>query len=349
MKQKVLLAMSGGVDSAVSIYLLQNMGYDVTGVTMKLYNEEDGECSACGGLKDINDAKAAAKKMGIEHITLDLSKEYKENIINYFIDEYTSGKTPNPCSKCNRILKFEIPEFITGYDYFSTGHYCNKEYNEETKRYGLKKATDMTKDQSYFLSFLTQKQLARTIFPIGDKKKIDIKELSSQIGLTLHQKKESQDFKGGPSILKKINSSYGNIVDIEGKKLGEHKGIHYYTIGQRKGLGISSSKPLYVVKIDSIKNEIVLGEEKYLLSKVMLVSNINFMTTLYKAGDNFKAKVKIRAAHQGSNVIVTMTTDNTAQVQFDTPEKSITIGQTASFYDYYDNKRLLGGGIINDD
>lgn len=347
MKQKVLLAMSGGVDSAVSADILQKMGYEVTGVTMKLYSEEKGESYACGSLKDINDAKTYAKKMGIEHITLDLSKEYKDRVVDYFVNEYINGRTPNPCSKCNRFLKFEIPEFLPGYDFFATGHYCNIEYNEKTGRYGLRKAIDTKKDQSYFMSFLTQKQMARIIFPTGTARKSDIVKLSPQIGLNVHEKKESQDFKGGPSILGSINSSFGNIVDVDGNKLGEHKGIHYYTIGQRKGLGISSDKPLYVLNLDPLKNEVVLGEEKYLYSNAMLVSNVNCMTILYKAGDEFRAKVKIRAAHQGSNALVKMITDDTSKVIFDAPEKSVTLGQTAAFYDFEDNDRLLGGGIID--
>jgi len=345
MKKKVLLAMSGGVDSSVSSYILIKEGYEVTGVTMKLHNKTDGEQSACGSFKDIQDAKAVAKKMGFEHIVLDLSKEYKETVIKYFLDDYMAGKTPNPCSKCNRILKFEIPSFIKGYDYFATGHYCNIEFDEKTKRYGIRKAFDKTKDQSYFLSLLTQKQLMRTIFPIGDKLKTDLKKLSAQLGLVSCEKKESQDFKG-TVLFSKINQKTGNIVGTDGKKLGEHKGIHLYTIGQRKGLGVSSSKPLYVIKIDCIKNEIVLGEEKYLYSKTAIISNINLMTKLYKKGDEFKVLAKIRFAHKGSNATVKMLENDKAELIFEQPEQSVTPGQIASFYDFYDNDKLLGGGYI---
>ncbi len=345
MNKEILIAMSGGVDSAVAAYMLKKQGFEVTGVTMKLWNENKGESYACGSPADINDAAVTAKKLNIKHMVIDVSKDYADIVIDYFRNEYISGRTPNPCCVCNRMIKFELAEKAgNSFALFATGHYCKKEYDRQTGRYGIKKASDLKKDQSYFLSFLSQQQLAKTIFPLGESDKKHIKQMAKELGFEIHDKKESQDFKGGPAILSSIAEKKGNVVDAHGKKLGEHKGIHLYTIGQRKGLGISSKTPLYVIAINAVKNEIVLGEDHLLYSEKAAVSGLNLMSKNYKAGDEFNASVKIRANHPGSEALIQIMPENTAKIIFAQPQKSVTLGQTAAFYE---EDLLLGGGIIS--
>ena len=360
----IAVGMSGGVDSTVAAYFLKEQGYNVVGLTMSIWDNSidipDIGKSGCYGPGEVRDIKAAsdiAKKLGIKHVVVDLSKEYKGTVLKYFCDEYSCGKTPNPCVICNQKVKFgflmqRAKEMGINYDYFATGHYVRMEYDNNNKRYLLKKALDSTKDQSYFLSYLKQEQLEKLIFPLGDKTKTEIKELARKVGFTdVADKDESQDFieTDDYSVLfDKGDIKAGDFVDIEGKKIGRHKGIIHYTIGQRKGLGISggNSGILYVLKIDADTNTVVVGPEKYLFSDELSATNINWIS-ITELSSPMEVKVKIRQQHKEAQATITPCTGDTLKgqisVKFKIPQKAITPGQTVVFYD---NNIVVGGGII---
>ncbi|MCX6112598.1 MAG: tRNA 2-thiouridine(34) synthase MnmA [Proteobacteria bacterium] len=360
----VAVGMSGGVDSTIAAYLLKEQGYNVVGLTMSIWDNSidipdigKSGCYGPGEARDIEAAKDIAKKLGIKHVVVDLSKEYKGTVLKYFCSEYTCGKTPNPCVICNQKVKFgflmqRAKEMGINYDYFATGHYVRTEYEDNHKRYLLKKAIDSTKDQSYFLSYLKQEQLEKLIFPLGDKTKTEIKELARKIGFTdVADKDESQDFieTDDYSVLfDKGDIKEGDFVDVEGKKIGRHKGIIYYTIGQRKGLGISggNSGILYVLKIDADTNTIVVGPEKYLFSDELRAANINWIS-ISELTAPMEIRVKIRQQHKEAQAIITPcigeSSKDQATVKFKTPQRAITPGQTVVFYD---KDIVIGGGII---
>ncbi len=358
----IAVGMSGGVDSTVAAYLLKEQGYNVVGLTMSIWDNSidipdigKSGCYGPGEARDIQAASDIAKQLGIQHVVVDLSKEYKGTVLKYFCDEYTCGKTPNPCVICNQKVKFgflmqRAKEMGINYDYFATGHYVRTEYDKNSKRYLLKKATDSTKDQSYFLSYLKQEQLEKLIFPLGDKTKIEIKELARKIGFTdVADKDESQDFieTDDYSVLfDKGDIKEGDFVDIEGKKIGRHKGIVHYTIGQRKGLGISggNSGILYVLKIDANTNTVVVGPEKYLFLDELRATNINWISVTELTAP-MQVSAKIRQQHKEAQATITpCTSKDQVSVKFKKPQRAITPGQTVVFYD---NDVVVGGGIIS--
>ena len=348
--KKVLVAMSGGVDSSVATFLLKQEGYEVAGVFMKVWDDNSPIGTACFSPdgSDINDVTRVAEQLNVELTIIDLSQEYKRFVLDYFIQEYSKGRTPNPCVVCNKFLKFgfliekSIKKGLV-FDFFATGHYSLVEYSNQEKKYFLKKGQDANKDQSYFLFLLTQKQLSKLIFPLGSLTKKDVCSIAHQQGFFVKDKEESQDFiSGDKSLFFENGSAKGDVVDTKGNTLGQHKGIIYYTIGQRKGLGISGGKPLYVVKIDAENNRVVLGEEKELYKKEFLVSSLHF-TALKDFILPFECEVKIRYRHPAVQAVVYPLENNVAKVVYKTPQKSITPGQAAVFY----NKDLLiGGGFI---
>lgn len=258
MKKKVLVGLSGGIDSSVSAFLLKEKGYEVIGVFMKIFDERyrdfSGFKSACYGPeeKDIEDAEKVCKILNIPFYVIDLKKEYEEKVLDYFKKEYLEGRTPNPCVICNRFLKFGYlieRAFSSGmdFDYFATGHYARVEYDKERGRYILKRGIDNEKDQSYFLFLLTQEQLSKIIFPLGYYRKEEVREIAKRNNFPLFDKEESQDFIGGDRFfLFEGSKKEGDIVDKNGNVIGKHKGIIYYTIGQRKGIGISKGNPLFI-------------------------------------------------------------------------------------------------------
>lgn len=349
MKKRVLAALSGGMDSAAAAVLLKEQGFEVLGAIMKLWNDSTGEKHSCGSPNDVEDAENLAKKLGIEFISLDLSKEFADEIYKYFIDEYLKGRTPNPCVRCNARVKFglfvkKLESFGLNFDYIATGHYAYSCFDEDKQRFCLKLSKDQKKDQTYFLSQLSQEQISKTIFPLGKLTKTEVKRMLAFKNIKLFEKRESQDFKAGKFLLNGINSKPGDILLLGAGKLGTHKGICGYTIGQRKGLGVSYSKPLYVVKTIPELNQIVLGEEKDLFKKECYISHINFVSFLFKPGDEFTGEIKIRAVHPRTECFVKILYEDKALVTFKVPQKSVTPGQAAVIYigDY-----LALGGIID--
>ena len=351
---RVLVAMSGGVDSAVSAHLIKQE-HEALGVTMKLHDETDnliyGENSCCSN-QDIADAKSVCELVGIPHEVHDFGASFKDCVIKDFIDCYKNGSTPNPCVVCNRKIKFEAllkMALERGYDAIATGHYARIEKGENG-RFLLKKATDLTKDQSYVLYSLTQHQLEHTIFPLGEMTKADARELAEKIGFTNARKHDSQDICFVPdgdyvSFIERTTGETfkkGNFVSLEGKVLGTHEGIIKYTIGQRKGLGIAFGEPIYVIKKDIESNNIVLGRNTDLFGTKLTATNINLISC-DKIIEPMRVKAKIRYNQKEQPATVYQIDESRIEVVFDEPQRAITKGQSVVLYD---GDIVVGGGII---
>lgn len=340
-KKSVLVGMSGGVDSSVAIQILKDMDFEVYGITLKLFDWQDSE-----------DAISVAKKLSIPHTILDISKEFKKEIIDNFIDEYHNGRTPNPCVLCNREVKIKyLIKYAdeNGLDFIATGHYARIE--KDANRYLLKKSSDLKKDQSYFLHRLTQNQLSRILFPLEGMKKELVRDIADKIGLNVAQKKDSQEICFIPendysSFVKKNSPKKlveGNIVDTDGNILGKHSGICEYTIGQRKGLGIPSNKPFFVVDIDARKNIIVVGDSRDTFKKEFKVKNLNWIS-VEKLTEPMSVNVKIRSASREIPSVIQQSNEaDTIIVKVKEPIRAVTPGQSAVFYD---DDTVVGGGII---
>lgn len=351
---KVVVAMSGGVDSSVAAALLKEQGYQVSGVTMRIW---DGEvfsgvgsrhgCCGPGEEEDIEDARKVSQILGIPFRVLDLRQEYKVEVLDYFCHEYLSGRTPNPCLRCNRKVKFEAlirKTRDTGieFDYFATGHYARVEYNKAGHRYLLKKARDLSKDQSYFISSLSQEQLGYSLFPIGDHTKGEIRKMASYFGLGVDNKPESQDFIAGGYRSIVGTAPRGPIMDKQGNILGEHRGISFYTIGQRKGLGISAKEPLYVQEINPEKNAIIVGDKEELYQDELIASGLNWIA-IEKLEQPLQARARIRYLHKETEAIVTPLSEDRVYVKFQEPQLAITPGQAVVFYQ---GDTVVGSGTI---
>ena len=354
-KGKVVIAMSGGVDSSVAAALLQKDGYEVIGVTMEIFDGStvypEGSHHACfgpGEEQDIKDATEVAQKLEIPYYTIDLKQEYKTNILDFFIKEYGQGKTPNPCVKCNHEMKFgaigrELAKQGIQYDYFATGHYARVGFNPAEQRYVLKKAIDQTKDQTYFLFNLKREQLQNTLFPLGSLRKEEVREIAREFVPSVSDKKESQDFvAGGYSQLFQNAGSSGPILNHAGKTIGEHKGIEYFTIGQRRGLGLSSKEPLYVTSKDPLSKAVTVGPKKELMGKGLIATQLNWL--IYQSlQQSVRFKVKIRFQHDAVDATVSPLENGEVQVEFDEPQFAIAPGQAVVFYK---GDIVAGGGII---
>lgn len=351
---KALIAMSGGVDSSVAAKLVSDMGYECIGCTMKLYNNENANnvCEhTCCSLDDVEDARSVAAKLGMPYYVFNFIDDFKKTVIDKFILSYESGMTPNPCIDCNRYMKFDAlyqKAQILGCDYIVTGHYAQIEY--DGKQHYLKKAIDETKDQSYVLYSMTQSQLEQTIFPLGNMLKSEVRQIAKCNGFRNSEKVDSQDICFVPdgdyaSVIENVTgrkSKDGYFVDIEGNILGKHKGIINYTIGQRKGLGISSIKPMYVCKICPETNTVVLGCENDLYSRKAIVRELNWISGMAPE-ESFRCKAKIRYRQKEQWATVLPIDHGSIEILFDEPQRAITAGQAAVLYN---GDLVLGGGVI---
>lgn len=360
---RILVGMSGGVDSSVTALLLKEQGHEVIGATMKIWSDEKhkrlapsvntNSCKdACYGpneKEDIEEARKIAEKIGIPFYVFDCSKEYEQIVLDNFKEEYLSGRTPNPCVRCNSLIKFDVLPFLAKksgleFEKFATGHYARVEFDETNNRYILKQGINPKKDQSYFLYKLRQEQLANILMPLGSYEKAEIRELAKNNDLKVFDKPDSQDFYSGDyNELLEVEPKVGNIVDRTGKVLGTHEGIWNYTIGQRKGLGIAHTSPLYVVDLKKEQNEVVVAEADDTFKNSLLAVELNWVS-ITGLDKEINASAKVRSAQTPVDVTIKPVGD-TVKVNFIDPQKSLTKGQSVVFYD---GDILLGGGIIDD-
>ena len=357
--KRAALGMSGGIDSTMSALLLMEQGFEVIGLTMSIWDERvpitestKSGCFGPGEAEDLAAAKQACAKLGIEHHVIRLQEEYKDNVLDYFCATYLSGKTPNPCVMCNQRMKFgflpaRAHQMGLEFDFFATGHYVRNAYNDSTRRWELLQAVDKSKDQSYFLAFLSQEQIATTLFPLGALEKHDLREYALEKGFgELVRKKESQDFleTDDYSVLFQPETfSPGEIVDRQGNVVGRHRGLINYTIGQRRHLGLSGMpEPYFVITIDAANNRLVVGPQNLLYGDVLNAEAVNWVA-LPGLDQEIRATAKIRLAHEPAPCTLVPLEENRIQVLFDTPQISITPGQAVVFYA---GEVLLGGGII---
>lgn len=351
--KKALIAMSGGVDSSVAALLTKEAGCDCIGCMMKLRESEETPSGArsCCTLDDAEDARAAAARIGIPFYVFNFTKEFEEKVVRHFIGCYLCGMTPNPCIECNKHLKFDLlfeRALALGCDRIVTGHYARVVF--ENGEYKLKKATDDKKDQSYVLYRLTQEQLAHVLFPLGKMTKEETRRIAEEHGFVNARKPDSQDICFVPDgkyaeFIKEHTGKEiekGNFIDGQGNVLGRHKGIVYYTVGQHKGLGLVTDVPLYVKAILPETNEIVLAENEDLFTSSARLHDLHFISPNPPAGP-FEADVKIRYRHKAQRAAVTPDGNGGAEVRFSEPQRAVTPGQAAVFYD---GDTVLGGGVI---
>jgi len=348
-KKKVLVAMSGGIDSSVSAALLKQKGFEVVGIYMKMLPDSSQKNH------DQSEQMSAqtADSLGIEHFSIDLSQKFKSQIIDYFVKEYSQGRTPNPCVKCNPYLKFNVlleESKKIGADYIATGHYVRIEKKSNSPEFYIKKGRDKKKDQSYFLYLLNQRHIQKALMPLGSKKKEQVVKKAQELNLPKAQGRESQEICFIPendyvSFLRKRSSNGfkpGPILDSQGNILGEHQGYVRFTIGQRRGLGLAAAHPLYVLDINPNTNEIIVGPEKSLYKKTLTADEINWVSgKLLKSPLTVKAQ--IRYNHTPQKALVRPKGSDLIQVEFEEPQRAVTPGQSVVFYD---GDILLGGGTI---
>lgn len=352
-KKKVLLGMSGGVDSSVSALLLKDQGYEVIGITLKLWDSKCGE-STCCGFEATNDAKRVCDDLGIAHYTINNMSEFQKYVIDDFIESYRNTRTPNPCIECNRYLKFgtmvELAKGL-GADYVATGHYAKTEYSEKYGRVVLKKSSSIKKDQSYVLYSINKDVIEHILFPLESyESKEEIRKIALDNNLKVANKPDSEDicfipdgdYKKFLEANSTISPKPGNIVDKEGNILGKHEGLYRYTIGQRKGLGISHKTPLFVLGFNKEKNELIVGEHEELFKKEIIVKDVNLLA-IDDIVEPIRANTKIRYSSKEVPSTIYKIKDDIVKIIFDEPVRGATPGQSAVFYD---EDIVLGGGKI---
>lgn len=357
---KVVVGMSGGVDSSVAAYLLKEQGYDVIGVTMQIWQDEDAcsieENGGCCGLSAVEDARRVAAALDIPYYVMNFKKEFRENVIDYFTEEYLHGRTPNPCIACNRYVKWEAllnRSMAIGADYIATGHYARVE-QLENGRYSLRRSATLAKDQTYALYNLTQEQLKRTLMPVGAYSKDEIRSIAGKIGLLVADKPDSQDICFVPDgdyasfIEEEVRTKTGeelpkgNFVTSDGHILGQHKGIIHYTVGQRKGLGLALGYPAFVLEIRPETNEVVIGTYEESLTRTVRAEKVNFMA-VEDIDEPTRVFAKIRYNHRGAWCTVEKDGADALVCHFEEPQRAVTPGQALVLYD---GEYVLGGGTI---
>lgn len=337
---KVAVLMSGGVDSTITCLLLKEQGYEVQGLTMINWDPAVGDKAA-----------RAAEGIGIKHIVVDLRAEFNQRVVDYFCSSYQEASTPNPCVECNRWIKFGALLEIArerGCDMVATGHYARIQYHDASGRYHLLKGSDPARDQSYFLYRLTQEQLARILFPLGEMTKVQVRQLAAQRGLTVAQEPDSQEicFITGDYrefLMKQgVNLQPGEIVNLQGEVLGRHRGLSHYTIGQRKGLGISAGKPVFVIGMDTASNRLIVDDEYHLFRKELISTDNNWIG-IEDLENPLEVEAKIRSAARPAPAVIEKHGNNQVLVSFQEPQRAITPGQSVVFYQ---GDLVIGGGRI---
>jgi len=361
----IAVAMSGGVDSSAVAGLLVEQGHAVVGLTMQLWNQRrlpqlaaDSGSGRCCSLDDVYDARRVAEQFGIPYYVVNFEEQFERQVVQPFVDDYLAGRTPVPCTLCNNFIKFD--QFLSmadavGAEKIATGHYARITQNPHTGRYEMRRAVDSSKDQTYFLFGLTQQQLARTLFPLGERNKSEVREMARRMALAVAEKPESYEICFVPNgdyaafiqayledKQQPAPHSAGRIVDSAGAAVGAHQGVHHFTVGQRKGLGIAAPEPLYVISTDANTNTVTVGSNRQLLRSTLIAADINWIA-VPGIGAPVRAQVKIRHRHEPADATLYPAGDGRAEVRFDEPQRAVTPGQAAVFYQ---GDLVLGGGWI---
>ncbi len=364
----IAVAMSGGVDSSTVAAMLCQQGYSVVGLTLQLWNQRrlagregmpESVQGRCCSIDDVYDARRVAETLGIPYYVVNQEERFEQDVVRPFVSEYLAGRTPIPCSLCNNHLKFDqllLTARQIGADLLATGHYARNEYDERSRRWVLKRPTDRSKDQTYFLFGLTQEQLSRTLFPLGEMNKPDVREEAKRTGLRVFEKPDSQEicFIPGGDYKRfldayldeqgeEIPDTAGELVTSSGEVIGTHGGIHNFTVGQRKGLGVAKGSPLYVLEIRSGTHEVVVGADEELLSSMLLARGVNWIA-VDDLREPMRVQAKIRHRHEPARASIEKSSDDVVKVTFEEPQRAITPGQSVVFYD---GDVVVGGGWIS--
>jgi tRNA-uridine 2-sulfurtransferase len=363
----IAVAMSGGVDSSTVAAMLRAQGYEVIGLTMQLWNQRrlaghpgmpEAVHGRCCSLDDVYDARRVAETLGIPYYVVNHEERFERDVVRPFVEEYLSGRTPIPCSLCNNHLKFDQLLIVAqqiGAEALATGHYARVEFDDRAGRWLLKRASDVSKDQTYFLFGLSQEQLSRTLFPLGEITKPHVRELARKHGLALAEKPDSQEICFVPGgDYKNFLDAYlteqgeslpdtaGELVTSSGEVIGEHDGIHHFTVGQRKGLGVATGSPLYVLQIKGDTRQVIVGDQEQLYSRTLRAHRVNFIS-IDELREPMRVSIKIRHRHEAAPAVIEKSGADEIVATFDEPQRAITPGQAAVFYD---GEVVVGGGWI---